>query len=59
MLSCVCRPVNGSFTKAGLHVTAPQDQSIVVTCEPKIGTATILKKVLLLGDNKNYPFMFI
>lgn len=45
MLACVCRPVNSSLPKPPLS-SMPQKrpQQIVVTCEPRIATATIVKK---------------
>ncbi|GAB0097618.1 apoptosis-stimulating of p53 protein 1 [Sergentomyia squamirostris] len=43
MLTCVCRPVTSSLPKP--PTMAPQKRSpIVVTCEPRFATATIVKK---------------
>lgn len=44
MLACVCRPVNSSLPKPPISSAPQKRPPIVVTCEPRIATATILKK---------------
>lgn len=54
MLSCVCRPVNSSLPKPPLAMAPQKRPSIVVTCEPRIATATIVtKKVNLRFKSTN------
>lgn len=50
MLSCVCRPVNSSLPKPPLAMAPQKRPSMVVTCEPRIATATIVTKKV------NLPF---
>lgn len=50
MLACVCRPVASSFVKPPM-IGAPQERPSVVTCEPKIGTATIVNQKVFGVDS--------
>lgn len=45
MLACVCRPVTGSIAKPPSNL-APQKRPIVVTCEPRIASTALNKKVV-------------
>lgn len=59
MLSCVCRPVNSSLPKPPLAMAPQKRSSIVVTCEPRIATATIVtKKVNLRFKSTNIFLIF-
>lgn len=60
MLSCVCRPVNSSLPKPPLAMAPQKRPSIVVTCEPRIATATIVtKKVTLYAKNQKLFFFVV
>lgn len=59
MLSCVCRPVNSSLPKPPLAMAPQKRPPIVVTCEPRIATATIVTKKVnlhLLFYGHFFPF---
>ena len=47
MLACVCRPVSSSLPKAPISSAPQKRQPNVVTCEPRIATAKIIKKKVI------------